>query len=87
MSYSKNAYNRLNLLSLAACLALAGCAATPRTIIVPCIAKDQALPAEPPKIAERLTGRADEDLPIIAGSAVRLRAWGRALNGIVESCR
>lgn len=69
-----------------AALALTGCATT-RYVTVPCLAKDQALPAEPPKVGKSLTGEADKDLRIVAGSAVRLRAWGEGLNGILEGCR
>lgn len=68
------------------CAALPACTTT-RYIAVPCISKDQVLPAEPPKVADKLTGRADEDLKTIAGSAVRLRAWGQGLHAILEGCR
>jgi hypothetical protein len=67
-------------------LVLSGCTTT-RYVTVPCITKDQALPAEPPKIADRLTGKADEDIRIIAGSNVRLRAYGQGLRTILEGCR
>ena len=70
----------LILLSLSAC-------STTRYITVPCISKDQAIPAEPEKVGDKLTGKADEDIKIIAGSAVRLRAWGQGLQGILEGCR
>jgi hypothetical protein len=70
----------LILLSLSACT-------TTRYVTVPCISKDQALPAEPEKVAGKLTGKADEDIKTIAGSAVRLRAWGQGLHGILEGCR
>ena len=73
------------LLCLAA-IALAGCTTT-RYVTVPCIGKDQVLPAEPPKVGDKLTGRADEDVKTIAGSAVRLRAWGSGLRQILEGCR
>ena len=69
-----------------AALALSGCATT-RYVTVPCIAKDQALPAEPERVKPRLTGKADEDLRTVSGSALRLRAWGEGLNGILEGCR
>jgi hypothetical protein len=65
---------------------LAGCQTT-RYVQTPCISKDQLLPAEPPKVADKLTGRADEDLKTVAGSAVRLRAWGQGLHSILEGCR
>jgi hypothetical protein len=76
-------------LRYAACvtlLALSACTTT-RYVTVPCISKDQTLPAEPPKVADRLTGKADEDIKTIAGSAVRLRAWGQGLHTILEGCR
>ena len=67
-------------------LCLSACTTT-KYVTVPCISKDQALPAEPPKVADKLTGKADEDVKIIAGSAVRLRAWGQGLHSILEGCR
>jgi hypothetical protein len=42
---------------------------------------------EPPKVRDQLTGHADKDAGILAGSAIRLRAWGQALNHILEGCR
>jgi hypothetical protein len=60
---------------------------TTRYVAIPCVSKDQALPAEPEKVGPKLTGKADEDVKTIAGSAVRLRAWGRGLNQILEGCR
>jgi hypothetical protein len=71
---------------LVAALALSGCA-TMRYVTVPCISHDQQLPAEPPKIHDQLTGKADEDLRTVAGSAVRLRAWGQGLRQVLEGCR
>ena len=71
---------------LAAMLALSACTTT-RYVTAPCIAKDQALPAEPERVKPRLTGKADEDLRIVSGSALRLRAWGSGLQGILEGCR
>jgi hypothetical protein len=58
-----------------------------RYVAVPCISKEQKLPQEPDKVGPSLTGRADEDVKTIAGSAVRLRAWGKGLNQILEGCR
>ena len=69
-----------------AALAASGCATT-RYVATPCIAKDQALPVEPERVKHRLTGKADEDLRIVSGSALRLRVWGQGLNGILEGCR
>ena len=74
------------LFAIAALLALAGCQTT-RTVIAPCVSKDQQLPAEPPKVSDKLTGKADEDVRVLAGSALRLRAWGSALRDVVEGCR
>ena len=76
-----------SLIYLIGYIALTGCAHSPRYVTVPCISKDQTLPAEPPKVADRLTGRADEDVKVLGGSAVRLRAWGQGLQGILEGCR
>ena len=67
--------------------ALAGCAPHVRYIPTPCLTKSQALPAEPPRVRSQLTGQADKDLRILAGSAVRLRAWGEGLQTILEGCR
>jgi hypothetical protein len=39
------------------------------------------------KIHDRLTGKADEDIRPIAGSNLRLRAWGQSLRDILEGCR
>lgn len=66
--------------------ALSGCATT-RYVTVPCLTKDQVLPAEPERVKPRLTGKADEDLRIVAGSNLRLRAWGVGLQDILNGCR
>lgn len=68
-----------------AALALSACAHP--TITRSCIAPGQEIPKEPEQVGDKLTGEADRDFQIVAGSAARLRAWGRALNGIVDSCR
>ena len=72
---------------IAAALALSGCAHSVRYVTVPCVSKDQALPAEPERVADKLTGDAKRDFQIVGGSAARLRAWGVGLNGILEGCR
>lgn len=69
-----------------ALLALSGCATT-RYSTVYCLGHDQALPAEPPKIHGQLTGQADKDIKPIAGSNIRLRAYGEGLRTILEGCR
>lgn len=71
----------------AACVLLLGGCTTTRYVTVHCVAKDQALPAEPEKVADKLTGKADEDVRVLAGSAVRLRSWGQGLATILEGCR
>lgn len=51
----------------------------------PCLPADQ-IPAEPPLIGDQLSGNAVEDLPIVAASALRLRAWGRVLAAAHIAC-
>jgi ABC-type uncharacterized transport system auxiliary subunit len=70
----------------AVCVALSGCATT-RYVTTYCLSHDQTIPAEPPKVKGQLTGQADKDLEIVAGSAIRLRAWGEGLNIILEGCQ
>jgi hypothetical protein len=56
---------------------------------VPCLTPEQhqkLKDAEPEKIRGRLTGAADKDIRIVAGSAIRLRAWGSGLLGVLEGC-
>jgi len=69
-----------------AALALSACTTT-RYVSVPCIGKDQQLPAEPEKVGESLTGQAQRDFQIVAGNNARLRAWGTGLRDILEGCR
>ena len=72
---------------LVAALALAGCATKP--LMVSCITKEQLAELkaqEPEKIRDKLTGRADEDVRLIAGSNLRLRSWGGTLMGVLEVC-
>lgn len=71
-----------------AALALSGCVRD-RYITVHCVTQEQAdelAKAEPPKVRDRLTGRAADDGAILAGSAVELRAWGLGLMGVVRGC-
>ena len=68
---------------------LSGCTTT-RYVRTACIDQEQyerLRDAEPEKISDKLTGRADEDIRTIAGSAVRLRSWGRGMLGVLEGCR
>lgn len=68
-------------------LLLAGCAQTPRITVAYCLTADQQLPPEPPKVRDKLTGDASQDVGVLAGSAIRLRAWGEGLQTILEGCR
>lgn len=82
------------LFASAISLALTACAHNEPGIVVrtvevptpvPCLAADQ-VPAEPETVASRLTGDPAHDLPIIAASALRLRAWGRTMHGALVAC-
>lgn len=94
-TYAK-AYRMLNLYAPAhkvgifglAYISLAGCAHV-QTMYVQtyCLAHDQQLPAEPPRVKSDLTGDAAKDVGILAGSAIRLRAWGEGLDRVLEGCR
>ena len=71
-----------------AALLLSGCQTT-RYIPIKCISPEQLeqqRQAEPPKVHDKLTGKADEDVRTIAGSNVRLRAYSHGLLGILEGC-
>lgn len=70
-----------------AALALAGCQTI--EVPVPCLTQEQLAEreaAEPEKVGDQLTGQADEDLRVVAGSAVRLRSWGRGNLDLVRAC-
>jgi hypothetical protein len=74
---------------IALLLCMSGCTTT-RYVTVPCISQEQfdKLKAdEPPKVKDKLTGKADEDIRTIGGSAVRLRGWGQGLLGVLEGCQ
>ncbi len=67
-----------------------GCASSGPKIVkvpVPVACAPDTLPAEPPKIAGALTGNAERDIGIVAGSALRLRAWGLELEAILQGCK
>jgi hypothetical protein len=71
-----------------ASMLITGCTTT-RFVRVPCLTKEQLAErerAEPPLVGKDLTGRADEDIKTIAGSAVRLRAWGKGNLDILGGC-
>lgn len=46
----------------------------------------KSVPGEPEKVGERLNGKAAHDLDVIAGSAIRLRQWGRELFALLKPC-
>jgi hypothetical protein len=69
-------------------LALSGCATT-RYAPVHCITQQQyeeLRKAEPPKVGDQLSGQADKDIRIVAGSAIRLRSWGEGVLGVLGGC-
>jgi hypothetical protein len=70
-------------------LCLMGCTTT-RFVTVPCLNAEQYKKLEqsqPEKVHGNLTGEADKDLRIVAGSAVRLRAWGTGMLGVLQGCQ
>lgn len=78
----------MRLVPILALLALAGCTTT-RYVPVKCLTPEQLeelRKAEPPKVHDKLTRKADEDVKIVAGSAIRLRAWGLGMLGVLEGC-
>lgn len=80
-------------------LALAGCATdgTPPPAIqvktvevrvpvpVPCVDRKD-IPAEPARVANRLTGKAGHDLLIVDQSALELRTWGQTMAAQLVAC-
>ena len=52
---------------------------------VACVRQEQ-IPAEPPRVAQRFNGNARHDLEILAENAQDLRAWGQELHGLLEGC-
>ena len=77
-----------NVLKVAAlALLVSACAPHPKLVPTPCISKDRALPAEPDRVGDKLTGNAGEDVKTLAGGLIRWQAYGRGMREIVESCR
>lgn len=74
------------LIAIAVLMSLSACQTT-RYVTVPCLTKDQQLPAEPEKVKGKLTGQAQNDVKILAGNNLELRAYGQGLRGILEGCR
>jgi hypothetical protein len=67
----------------------AGMCTTTRYVTVPCVTPEQyegLKGQEPPKVKDKLTGKADEDIRIVGGSAVRLRAYSQGLLGVLGGC-
>jgi hypothetical protein len=69
---------------------LAGCAHQPVREVavatpVTCVDRNQ-IPAEPPRIAQRLTGNAKRDIEIVAENARDLRTWGHEMRALLERC-
>lgn len=56
-----------------------------KPVAVACV-KASDLPAEPPKIASKLTGDARRDLDLVSASAIRLRAYGAELRAMLKAC-
>jgi hypothetical protein len=73
--------------------ALAGCTHQPevqvREVPVPtpvtCV-DPQAIPEEPPRVAQMFNGNARHDLVILADNAQDLRAWGQELRALLDKC-
>lgn len=79
---------RVLLLLVLGFVTLGGCTTT-RYVRTPCLSQEQLeqqRQAEPPKIHDKLTGRADQDIRTIAGNNIRLRAWGEGLMTILGGC-
>ena len=79
---------RTRILLCGSLLALTGCTTT-RYVSVPCLTKEQydkRRSAEPKLVGPELTGDAQKDVRIIAGSATELRAWGRGNLKVLGGC-
>lgn len=69
-------------------LALTSCQTT-RYVTVSCLTPQQyqeLRQALPPKVGDKLTGNAGEDIKTIAGSNVRLRGYAEGLLNVLEGC-
>jgi hypothetical protein len=71
-------------------LALTGCATThERFTPVYCVTPSQLntlKKAEPERVGQKLTGQAQDDLKIIAGNDIALRAYSDGLLGVIQGC-
>lgn len=84
----------VSLAALLVLLLLMGCASPQQAVevrLVPvptpveCLPVEE-IPAEPPRVADSLTGDAAADLPVVAASALQLRAWGQEMHGALVAC-
>jgi hypothetical protein len=69
-------------------LALTGCAHV-RYVQTYCLTRsqyEQLKQSEPPRVHDRLTGKADIDVGTLAGSAIRLRAYSDGLLQVLGGC-
>lgn len=70
-------------------LALTGCATPTRYVSTYCLSRaqlDQLKASQPGKVKSSLTGKADVDVGILAGSAIRLRAHDDGLLTVLGGC-
>ena len=80
---------RKSLFLMAELAALAGCAPHPRFVQTYCLTSaqlEQLKSAEPGKIHNQLNGDAAHDVGPLAGSAIRLRAWGEGMLVVLGGC-
>lgn len=56
-----------------------------KPVPVACV-DSKSVPAEPEKVGGRLSGQAAHDADLLAGSAVKLRQWGRELRALITPC-
>jgi ABC-type uncharacterized transport system auxiliary subunit len=76
------------LLAIAAMATLSGCATT-KYVTVYCVTKaqvEQLQKAKPGKVRDQLTGKADQDLKLVAGRLVRVESWGDGLLDVLGGC-
>ena len=76
------------VISALAALALSGCTTT-RYVTTSCLTPDQyqrVADALPKKVGDQLTGQAQEDVKIIAGSNIELRGYAGNLLQVLRGC-
>jgi ABC-type uncharacterized transport system auxiliary subunit len=70
------------------CILISGCATTRYTTVY-CLTRaqfEQLKKSQPGKVKSQLTGKADTDVGILAGSAIRLRAHDDGLLEVLGGC-